>query len=328
MPLSRKAAGIFAGAVIAVSASSLVHLNAQQPGAARASETIVVDDSVTIQWIKKSDVAALREGVIDRMELKIGMPVEKGKPIGYLHDEIAKLTLAKSKLQSEVKGAGLEAKAKKDLALAVVAINKRLTDKNPGMVSVEERAKAEAELNVAEAQLVSALERRAIDTAEAKMAERMVEEHIIRAPFDGIIIERMKNEGESVRSNEPVVQLGDLDRLRAEFYVQREYASRVKVGMRCEFSPRTGDNPRVANGPIDSHKFVGTISFVDPRLQAVAESAKRIYAEFDNKEHELEPGMKGVLTIYVNDVGTVASGDSAQAPALGARPVPLPPLPR
>ena len=35
------------------------------------------------------------------------------------------------------------------------------------------------------------------------------------APFDGVVIKRMKNPGESVRANEAVVELGNLDKLRA-----------------------------------------------------------------------------------------------------------------
>ena len=38
-----------------------------------------------VDWIEKSDVAALREGVIEKMELQIGMPVKKDGAIGILH---------------------------------------------------------------------------------------------------------------------------------------------------------------------------------------------------------------------------------------------------
>ena len=50
----------------------------------------------------------------------------------------------------------------------------------------------------------------------------------------------------------------------------------------------------------------------------------RIYAEFENKNHELLPGMKARMTIYL------APEDAPAAPArrtVGARP-PLPALPR
>ena len=43
-----------------------------------------------VTWIEKSSVAALREGVVEKMELQIGMPVKKGGTIGLLHREFAR----------------------------------------------------------------------------------------------------------------------------------------------------------------------------------------------------------------------------------------------
>ena len=60
-----------------------------------------------------------------------------------------------------------------------------------------------------------AKEQRELAKAELDLAKQALEEHTIIAPFDGIVIKRMKNPGESVRANEAVVQLGNLDKLRA-----------------------------------------------------------------------------------------------------------------
>ena len=46
-------------------------------------------------------MAALREGVIQNMELQIGMPVKKDGTIGVLHHEMAELTVTKNKLQAD-----------------------------------------------------------------------------------------------------------------------------------------------------------------------------------------------------------------------------------
>ena len=51
---------------------------AQQPGAAaNAAETLLIDDA-TFEFIQKSDVSPLTEGVIDKLELEIGKTVKKG----------------------------------------------------------------------------------------------------------------------------------------------------------------------------------------------------------------------------------------------------------
>jgi multidrug efflux pump subunit AcrA (membrane-fusion protein) len=64
--------------------------------------------------------------------------------------------------------------------------------------------------------------------------------------------------------------------------------------------------------PIERKRFRGKLTFVDPQIQAVAETAFRVYAEFDNKDFDLKPGLKGTLTIYLN------SEAGAPAPAVGA----------
>ena len=48
-----------------------------RPPPTRPSPTLVLDELATVDWIEKSDVAALREGVIEKMELQIGMPVSR-----------------------------------------------------------------------------------------------------------------------------------------------------------------------------------------------------------------------------------------------------------
>ena len=106
------------------------------------------------------------------------------------------------------------------------------------MVSAEDVAKAEGELKVAEAQVKEADENRGIAKAELDLAKQTLKEHTIVAPFDGVIIKRMKHPGESVRANEAVVELGNLNKLCADAYVPLDFAFRVKEGQVVEIQPR------------------------------------------------------------------------------------------
>ncbi|WP_406693717.1 efflux RND transporter periplasmic adaptor subunit [Singulisphaera sp. Ch08] len=302
MLLPKKAAALAAGFVTVLSIASV----AQVP-APRSSDTLPVSDA-TIDWIEKSDVAALREGVIEKMELQIGMLAQKDKPIGYLHKEIAKLTVKKAQVAVDGKAAEAKAEAQKQLAIAIVATSKRLNARKPDMVSLEEMRKAEAEVQVAAEMKNEAIERRSLDTADLALAQQALDEHTILAPFDGIIIERIKNPGESVRANEAVVRLGNLDKLRAWAYIPLEYASRVKEGQIVLLQQKLG------GAPSEKKVYRGKITFVDPQIQPIAEVAVRIYAEFENPEHELRPGAKAVMNIQL---GTEAA---AANPTVGSRP--------
>ncbi|GAC1474845.1 MAG: hypothetical protein NVSMB9_25990 [Isosphaeraceae bacterium] len=314
MCFPKKAAALIAGFVLAIAATQ-VHPLSAAPNAKGEPETLIVDEA-TIAWIERANVAALREGVVDRMELTIGMPVAKGKPIGYLHAEMADLAVKKAEIAVRSKGPKAKAKAQKDLALAKVAIDNRLNSRIKGSVSFEEVEKDKAELNVAEALLTEAVEKIELDEADLKMARRSLEEHKIVAPFDGIVTEVIKQPGESVRANEAVVKLGKLNRLRAFAYVSLEYAYRVKEGQIVEFQPKLVGE-RHSRLPIEQKRFRGKITFVDPQIQAVAETAVRVHAEFENKDLELRPGLKGTMTIYLQTEN--ANEDRAAAPAVGAR---------
>jgi RND family efflux transporter MFP subunit len=312
---SIKAFALAAGCAVALVTLSLCATFAGQTPRSDP-ETLVVEDA-TVDWIERSNVAALREGVIERMELKNGMPVLKGNPIGYLHSEIAELGVRKAEVAAKSEGPKLKAKAQQELAITVVAVNKRLVLKGKDLVSYEEQRKAEAEVKVATAMIQEAEEKILLDEAELALARRALEEHTIRAPFDGVVIERIKSPGESVRANEAVVQLGNLNKLRAYAYIPVDYAYRVKEGQLVDLQPRLTPNrsAQAAQTPIEQKRFRGKIVFVDPQIQPVAESAVRIYAEFDNKDHELRPGLKAVLTIYLN-----SEGGAAATTAVGTRP--------
>jgi RND family efflux transporter MFP subunit len=265
--------------------------------------------------------------VIEKMELQIGMPVRSGGPIGYLHSEVADLTVKKAAVAAKSVGPQRRAKAQTDLAVAVVARNNRLIARDPNYVSKEEQNKAVAEVNVGEAMMIEAQEKTELDKADLELAKRALEEHTIRAPFDGVVINRTKNPGEAVQANEAVVTLGNLDRLRVWTWVPLQFLHRIKEGAVVEIQPSLD---RINGGsplPIESKKFRGKITFVDPQILPEAETAVRIYAEFDNQNHELLPGMKARMTIYLAAEDAPTAPVPAPAPTVGARSS-LPALPR
>ena len=78
MIIHKSIAALGAGCVVLLGAVALAQTGGDgtQPadgGTRRWSST----ENARINWINKSSVAALREGVIEQMELQIGMPVKK-----------------------------------------------------------------------------------------------------------------------------------------------------------------------------------------------------------------------------------------------------------
>jgi RND family efflux transporter MFP subunit len=302
MIIPKSIAALGAGCLVCISAVAQTGAEAQRP-ANPATQALVLTELGRVNWINKSNVAALREGVIERMELQIGMPVKKDGVIGVLHREIAELTVKKNELQAKAIAPEEKARAQREVAISVCARNDRLNARQPGMVSAEDVAKAEGDLKVAEAQIKEAQENRGIAGAELDLAKRTLDEHTILAPFDGLVLKRMKHPGESVRANEAVIELGDLSKLSVDAYVPVEYAYRVKEGQVVEIQPRITSG-RAEPLQIEKKRFRGKITFVDPQIQPVAETAVRIRAEFENPG-DLRPGLMVQMTVFLSqDVAT------------------------
>jgi RND family efflux transporter MFP subunit len=313
MIIPKTIAALGAGCLILVGAVAWAQTGGEGRRPDAGSQALVLEELARVDWIEKSSVASLREGVIEKMELQPGMPVKKNGVIGTLHHEIAELTVRKNALQARAIAPEEKARAQKEVAISVVARNTRLNDRQPGMVSAEDVAKAEGDLKVAEAQIKEAQENQGIAKAELDLAKRTLDEHTIVAPFDGIVLSRKKHPGESVRANDMVIELGDLSRLAAEAYVPLDFAYRVKVGQIVEIQPRLRSSGRGEPLPIEKKRFRGKIAFVDPQIQPVAETAVRIRAEFENPG-DLRPGLMVQMTIFLpQDVA--AAGPEVGAPS-------------
>jgi WD40 repeat protein len=78
------------------------------------------------------------------------------------------------------------------------------------------------------------------ELAQAKMTDQMYE---IRSKIPGVVKTIYKHDGESVKNLEPVIQLQNYDLLRAEAFVDAQYAHNLSKGMQVVLEPTHRDNP-------------------------------------------------------------------------------------
>jgi multidrug efflux pump subunit AcrA (membrane-fusion protein) len=313
MRLLPKAAGLSAGLVVALSLVA----SAQQRATRSPGETLVVQGN--LDWLEKSDVSALREGVIEQIEFRVGDRVEAGKPIGYLHKKLAELGLKKAQVAAESKGALRKAEAQQELAKQQLAILTNVRNKDPRNVTMEEMRKAEAELLTAQAMVQEARDNIALAEVEVELNKQALDEHTILAPpFTGYVTLRMKNPNESVRASEPVLQIGRIDKLQFHGYLPYESAARVRIGDAVEFRPTIEE----AELPVEQKRFVGKVRALSKEVSTVGRTEVQVLAEIDNPEDlqqsgmELLAGMKGEMTITL---GSAAPGAVTQRTAPPAR---------
>ena len=311
---SPKVAALAAGLIAALSMATLAQQ--QQPGnggnakPARSAggETLVVGGH--IDWLETSQVSALTEGVIKQIEFQVGDRIEKGQPIGYLHEEKAKLAVAKAKLVANNEGEIAKAEAQERLAMSQLARLQNLEKRGRGFASKDELDKAAAEVAVGNAMVKAATEQQAVAKADLDLAERTLEEHTIIAPFTGYITDRMKNPEEAVRANDPIVRLGRIDKLRFVGYLPLESAMRIKVGSIADVHA----NVDGAELPIEKKLFRGKVTAIGREISRVAKTEVQVLAEIDNKEDPehpeliLQPGLKADMTIYLNPADAPPAG--------------------
>lgn len=305
MLVSRKAGALIVGVLSTLSAATFAQNPATKPTATKGPETLVV--SGLIQWLETSDVSALTEGVVDKIEFQVGDRVKANAEIGRLHDERAKLAVAKAKIAYTNRGAIAKAEAQKELALSEMARLDLLSKRGPNLVSKSEIDKASAEALMGEAMVTEAKENQKLAKADLDLADLNLAEHSILAPFEAYVTDRLKNPGESVRSNEPVLRLGRIDKLKFVGYVRIENALRLKGNEVVDVTPVIEG----ADLPIEKVKFRGKLKGIGAEVARVNRTELQVIAEVENKEDgdriQLMPGMTAEMTIYLGDPATTTA---------------------
>lgn len=226
-----------------------------------------------------SDVAADTAGKVARTLVERGTEVKAGAPLVALDTRTAGYAAREARAQAEAAKARAalmkEELRRSDELLASGAIN----------ASVHDRARTEAIAAEKQAEAADAM---------AGRLEKGLSDTTVRAPFDGVVAERLVDAGEFVSPGMRVARVVQIDPLRLELAVPESAVRHVKEGQTVAFE--------VAAWP--DQKFEGVIRFVGP---AVREATRDLVveAEVANPEHKLRPGMFAVAR--------VASGDAELA---------------
>ena len=124
--------------------------------------------------------------------------------------------------------------------------------------------------------------------AEEDATKARLEDHTIRAPFEGSVVERLVQVGEAVNVNQPVVRMVDTSRLRVVFYVnERDVASfpaGKKIQLRLPAAPG-----RIFEVPV---VHVARASDAETRLF-------RVEGELPNADLALRGGLTGEITAQI-----------------------------
>ena len=285
--------------IVAVSATMLIVLSAfTSATAADRSPLVVVSTAQTGTVIKQvpltgtitsarvAKVSAEVSGQVEAVKVEVGDHVESGTALVELDREIEQLTLEALRASTRQAGAEL-ADAKRRYQDA-----KRLREQNS--ISQNQLRLLEAEVEVDGATLKQ-------KKAEEHRQQARMERHTVRAPFGGVISERLTETGEWIEPGKPVLTLIAIDDLRIEFRVPQESYPRIN----------SQSTIRVTLDALPDREFDGTIDTVVP----VSDASSRtflIHVRVDAGDARLTPGMSvhGKLNLSTGRRGVVISRDA------------------
>ncbi|KFI22128.1 efflux RND transporter periplasmic adaptor subunit [Nitrosococcus oceani] len=188
----------------------------------------------------KADIASKATGRLEVLEVEEGNHVEKGDIIARLENQDVLASKKRAEANVAVARAGLlEAQAElKDAMLALKRakslIDKKFITHETYDAAVARRDKAAAAVQSAKANILAAQ----ASYQEAKVA---VEYTFIRAPFDGVILEKYADLGDvvapfssTIESKGAVASMADMRTLQVEADVSESNLMQVKVNQPCE----------------------------------------------------------------------------------------------
>ncbi|WP_112663847.1 efflux RND transporter periplasmic adaptor subunit [Microvirga flavescens] len=219
----------------------------------------------TLRAYESITVTAKTAGVIDKIGFEEGQKVKAG-------DMLVQLDAAERRADIEQ----TTAEANRAVALrneVAIKLERAQTLRRSG-------AGTEAQVEDLTAQVKSLEGAIAAAQAQRKAAEARLEDLTIRAPFAGRVGTRSVSLGAYISPGTRITTLDDLSKVRLDFSVPENILGRLKPGQTVN----------AASAAYQGRVFKGTVSTIDPRVDAVTRSV-RLTAEFDNPDEALKPGM-------------------------------------
>jgi RND family efflux transporter MFP subunit len=175
----------------------------------------------TVESRTSSLVAAEVAGLVERLAAREGDAVRRGDALAVLRRTNLALRL------KQARGESKEAGARLDLARSNFERNRDLLES--GVISEREYDDAYSELTAWQGR-VDALD------AEIEWIETDLERCVIRAPFDGEVVEKRTEVGQWIDVGDPVADLVALDQIEVRVEVAERYYPELRQGTRATVS--------------------------------------------------------------------------------------------
>ena len=316
---ARRDAGRSAG--VTVSTAAVQHISIQRS----------VDLAGTLISPDEARVSAEAPGVVESVSVQLGDEVRKGQELVRLAPRELELALQRAEsalrqTEAQLGMSGADSQPLPDDQIATIrTAAANLDDARTqntraeqlaarGLLAGAEVEATRTKLKVAEAAYESALETvRSLKAslqdrrAAYELAQKKLNDAVIRAPVAGAVSERLVQPGEFIKEDTPVITLVQMDPLKLSTAAQERYAGVIKPGMAVQFTVESYPN----------ETFRGRIVSVSPAVDQATRTFT-VEAELPNPTHRLKPGFfaKGAILTHI-DQSVIAAPDDAVSTLAG-----------
>ena len=257
-----------------------------------------------IRLVEQVDVPAREAGVLLKVQVAEGRMVVEGEALAVIDDAEARAAAEHAKAEREIAGIKAEntvnvrfAKKAAEVAQAELRRSKESNDKYSKSVSESEMDRLQLtvekgllEVEQAEHERRVATYTRGMKETDYQAAQQRLQRHTITAPLTGVVVQVNRQRGEWVKPGDVIMRILRLDRLRAEGFVKLQTGSGDLSGQAVRLLIDLPQKPGA--------EFLGKVIFVDPEIDPV-NAQFRIWAEVENRELQLRPGLRGKMILKV-----------------------------
>ncbi len=295
-----------AGAAVAAAAAIAAFLGL---GGARTVETAAVTTAYPSQAVtllnatgyvvaqRKAAVASKATGRLEWLGVTEGSRVRKDEVIARLENRDVTAQRDQAAANVKVAQANLE-QVRAELREAEANLKRSQELAAKSYISESALDTAVARFDKARAGVQSSEASLAVARANLQVAEVAVDQTLIRAPFDGVVLTKSANVGDNVTpfsqaadTKGAVVTIADMDTLEVEADVAESSLSKIKVGQPCE----------IQLDGVPDHRFPGVIQRIVPTVDR-AKATVLVKVRFLERDARVLPDMSAKVAFLEREV--------------------------
>jgi len=257
---------------------------------------------------RTADIGSPVIAVVDSMQVDNGDSVRAGQPLVLLRSAVENAGVQAAEERARI-DADIRA-AEANLTLARQRHTRAVQLREQGFVSPQAIEQARVEQDVAQQKVEQARSQKRVSTRDLGVVRAQLEQRTVRSPFAGVVVDRYVNAGERV-DDKPLLRVAMLDPLRVEVVLPAARYGSLGLGDRLQVLPELAGAQPVA----------ATVSQVDRVIDA-ASNTFRVRLKLPNPGHKLPAGARCRVELP-GDV-PLAAAAPALTPSQAFPPAPVP----